>query len=226
MVGFIIKGVKYLFGKFLYAKHYVLSNSMLANQMPNDIDLNYMDYVRLSSLVLYAQEIKSRKIPGAIAELGVYKGKFARYINQHLPESKFYLFDTFEGFDQKDIAVEQSNSYSDGTQDFTNTSVTEVLNRMPKKEMCIVKQGFFPGTAEDLEETFSLVSIDTDLYEPIYQGLVYFYPRLSKGGYIMVHDYNNKDYPGAKDAVRKYCSENGISFTPIPDAMGSAIITK
>ena len=55
---------------------------------------------------------------------------------------------------------------------------------MAHPDNCIVKQGFFPETATDVEDTFCFVSIDTDLYEPIYQGLKFFYPKLEKGGYI------------------------------------------
>ena len=75
-------------------------------------------------------------------------------------------------------------------------------------------------------EEFVFVSIDTDLYDPIYNGLLYFYPRLIKGGYIFVHDYNNDGYTGAKKAVQQFCKENQISFTPLPDSCGTAIIAK
>jgi O-methyltransferase len=47
---------------------------------------------------------------------------------------------------------------------------------MKYKENCIVRKGYFPETAEDLEDEFVFVSIDADLYEPIYNGLCYFYP--------------------------------------------------
>ena len=70
------------------------------------------------------------------------------------------------------------------------------------------------------------VSIDADLYEPIYAGLQFFYKYLVRGGYIFVHDFNNDNYKGARKAVEQFCEEQNISFTPIPDAAGSVIITK
>jgi O-methyltransferase len=70
------------------------------------------------------------------------------------------------------------------------------------------------------------VSIDADLYDPIYNGLKYFYPRLKQGGYIFIHDYNNDSYKGAKEAVRFFCKENNLPYFPLPDAAGSAIIAK
>ena len=91
---------------------------------------------------------------------------------------------------------------------------------------CIVKAGFFPDSAKDLDVEFCFVSIDTDLYTPIKEGLNYFYNRLIPGGYIFVHDFNNENYPGARAAVEEFCSNNKINFIPIPDLGGSAIIVK
>jgi O-methyltransferase len=185
-----------------------------------------MDYIRLSTLELVANEINEKGINGAVAELGVYKGKFARYINQYFPDRKLYLFDTFKGFNESDIQSEIKNNFSQGNQDFTNTSVQQVLSIMPFKEKCIIKEGFFPDTAVGLEEEFVFVSIDADLFDPIYNGLQFFYPRLKKGGYIFVHDFNNDGYKGAKQAVEKFCTENNIGKLPIPDSCGTAVLIK
>jgi O-methyltransferase len=98
---------------------------------------------------------------------------------------------------------------------------------MKTKENCIIKKGYFPETAHEFEDTFAFVSIDVDLYEPIYNGLAYFYPRLERGGYIFIHDYNDgQKYIGVKEAVKKYCSENNIAYFPLSDNQGSAIIMK
>lgn len=185
-----------------------------------------MDYIRLATLELAANEIMERKVPGSVAELGVYKGKFARFINQYFPDRTFYLFDTFEGFHAADIESELKNKFSAGNQDFSNTSVEAVLRIMPNRERCVVRKGFFPDTAAGLEDKFAFVSIDADLYDPIYQGLCYFYPRLSEGGYIFIHDYNNQFYKGAKEAVDQYCREHTLRCLPLPDSCGTAIIMK
>lgn len=184
------------------------------------------NYVRISTLELVAQEIAEKKVPGNVAELGVYKGQFAKYINQLFPDRTFYLFDTFEGFDEKDVAVEVGNNYSTGKQDFSNTSVESVLAKMVNREKCVVKQGWFPESLGGLEDTFCFVSLDADLYKPIYDGLEYFYPRLSRGGYIFIHDYNNSGYEGAKAAVRAFSEKYNVGYTPMTDTWGSVIIAK
>jgi O-methyltransferase len=222
----IAAAFNYLFGRWLNAGKVRISYSLNFLGRRRKIDRNYMDYIRLATLELVADEINSKNIPGAVAELGVYKGKFARYINQYFPLRELYLFDTFKGFDQADIIAERANDFSSGGQDFSNTSVAEVLKEMSFPEKCIIRQGYFPASATGLEAAFVFVSIDTDLYEPIYSGLNYFYPLLMKGGYIFVHDYNNDAYKGAKQAVERFCIENSISKMPLPDSCGTAVLCK
>ena len=185
-----------------------------------------MDYVRFSSLELCSFEIYDRDISGAVAELGVYKGEFAERISQAFPDRTFYLFDTFNGFDLRDITVDRQDDFSTGMQDFSDTSVPVVLNRINHPGKCVVKQGFFPETAINVDDTFVFVSIDTDLYQPIYEGLKFFYPRLQRGGSIFVHDYNNDSYRGAKQAVRAFSDEFNVGFFPMSDCAGSVVIVK
>lgn len=223
MKAFIGKVWNFLFGKNLQV---VAVPSLIYLKRQRKVDRNYFDYVRTGTLELIVHEIKKKNVEGATAELGVYKGKFARFINGHFPDKKMYLFDTFEGFDEKDKNIEVEKNYSGADQDFKNTSVNAVLSIMPHPENIIIKKGYFPETAEGLEEKFCLVSLDTDLYEPIYNGLRYFYPRLSNGGYIMIHDFNNDLYLGARAAVEQFCKEERLNFVPIPDVAGTCIICK
>ena len=222
----ILQGINYLFGRFFNRNNAYINYSLIYVKRKRVIDRNYMDYIRLSTLELVANEINSNQIKGAVAELGVYKGKFARYINRYFPDRKLYLFDTFEGFAETDIKSEVQNTFSSGEQDFSNTSVKRVLSIMPFPGQCIIKEGYFPDTAKGLSEEFVFVNIDADLYEPIYNGLQYFYPRLNKGGYIFVHDYNNDAYKGAKEAVDKFCRENDLNKLPLPDSCGTAVLMK
>lgn len=212
--------------KWLATKNLYITKSLsYKDKQWNQLD-NTIDHIRYSILQLCISEIKQQNIDGNLAELGVYKGDFAKRINFLLPDKKLYLFDTFEGFDKRDTTKEVTQKYSSGQQDFSDTSEALVLSKMKKPENCIVRKGFFPDTAKGLDEIFAFVSIDADLYEPIYAGLQYFYPRLSKGGYIFIHDFSNDEYKGAREAVIRFTKEENISFVPVSDSCGTAIITK
>jgi O-methyltransferase len=220
------KGMNFLFGKTLHKNKIFMANSLSYLHRERKIDRNYFDYIRLATLELISQEINRKNLEGNAAELGIYRGKFARYINQYFPKRSLYLFDTFEGFDHRDIVSEKENKFSSGEQDFSDTSVDSVLKLMPYPEKCIPVKGFFPESAKNIDANFVFVSIDADLYEPIYNGLVFFYPRLVAGGYIFIHDFNNDNYKGSRKAVEQFCSEQKISCLPLPDSGGSAIILK
>ena len=212
---------------YLMKKGFIISYSMrrLKRQRLFNIFAN-LDYIRLSSLELVANEINENSIEGSVCELGVYTGQYARYINAAFKNRKLYLFDTFEGFDERDVNADIERNLLNEKHDFSNTSVDLVLSKMPFPENCIIKKGYFPETTINIEDNFAFVSIDADLFSPIYEGLNYFFPRLNCGGFIFIHDFNNMHYPGAKEAVKKFCKENNINYFPLCDGWGSAIIMK
>jgi O-methyltransferase len=214
--------------KALMSRGFVLTMTMRYLRRKRGISLpKYAgDYVRNSSLELVAHEISSKKITGNVAELGVYRGDFARIVNELFPDRKLYLFDTFEGFDRHDAAADKAKAYSAGNQDFSRTSIETILKKMPHPGTCVIKKGRFPESAAGLEDSFAFVSIDADLYAPIYDGLRFFYPRLSRGGYIFVHDFNNDEYKGAREAVLRFCGENNIPYVPMTDTCGTAVLSK
>jgi len=185
------------------------------------------DYFRISTLELMANQINQRNIKGNCAELGVYRGIFASKINEYFSDRKLYLFDTFEGFDSKEMLREKTKGNITEVFDFTKTTIEKVISIMPHPNNCIIKKGVFPNSVDDLDEKFVFVSLDTDLYNPIYEGLKYFYPRLSLGGTIFIHDYyNERRFKGVKEAVDKYCFENALFFVPLSDSCGTVVLSK
>ena len=111
MLGVLARGTNYLFGRFLHKKKIFIGSSLVLLNRERKIDRNYFDYIRLATLELVSYEIAKKNLEGSVAELGVYKGKFARYLNQYFPDRLLYLFDTFEGFDNRDIIREKENQF-------------------------------------------------------------------------------------------------------------------
>lgn len=183
------------------------------------------DPIRSALLSLIAEMQRQRNITGPMAEVGVFQGDFARQMSALFPERKIWLFDTFDSFDTKDMA-DSDNFISQYYQTFKKTSVEMVLDRMPFRDQCIIRKGYFPETARDVppDVRFSLVSLDADLYQPILAGLEFFYPRLTSGGVILIHDYNSHAWPGATQAVDEFTQLHSLYPLPVPDNEGSAVI--
>ncbi|MDD5438731.1 MAG: macrocin O-methyltransferase [Candidatus Omnitrophica bacterium] len=177
------------------------------------------DPVRFGAVWLAIDDIEKTHIAGAFAEAGVYQGKLSRYIHENAPGRKLYLFDTFEGFPGK---------YLKGKKDerFTDTSAAMVREILGDSDNILIRKGVFPETARDLDkETFAFVSIDFDLYESTLAALRFFYPRMSKGGYIFLHDYANPESEfGVSKATSEFLGDKPGRVIRIPDACGSAII--
>jgi len=206
--------------KKLLPKHRTLPTpAQLADSALPERDLGN-DYVRLATLELLCRRLAD--VPGAAAELGVYRGFFARCINQLFPERKLYLFDSFEGFGEEAQASESFQAAH------RNTAIEKVLAIMPYPEKVIVKPGFFPDSLDGLEEQFCLVSLDVDFYQTTLDGLRYFWPRLEKGGYLLLHDWGSPKLPGVRQALTAYERELGqrILSVPLCDVGGTNVLCK
>ena len=86
----------------------------------------------MKSFSLAVKEIYKRKLDGAVAEVGVYRGEFAQYMNQAFPDRKLYLFDTFDGFDAEEALKElrSENCTQAFIEAYKQTNVEIVLKRM------------------------------------------------------------------------------------------------
>ena len=187
------------------------------------------DYNRIRTFELLSDEIKSNNIDGNVAELGVFRGEFAKYINEVFSDRTLYLFDTFEGFRLEESEKEKENGNCGDAfiERFRNTNIQEVKNVMPNPTSIVFKQGLFPESLNGLEDSFAFVSIDVDFEQAIYDGLVYFVPRLTNGGYIMIHDYNSSTLRGVKSAIQNYEKKfEKLHKVPICDICGTLVLTK
>ena len=181
----------------------------------------------------FAEFVYDQGITGNVAECGVYRGYFAAKMNRSFYNRQLFLFDTFEGFDKRDIVMERnigSESFLGSAFNkvgfFNNTSVTEVLAQMPFAENIVVRKGWIPESFDGVDEVFCFVNLDLDLYQPMLESFMYFWERMAQGGVILCHDYLAKALSGVKRAVQDFEQQLGrfIPKTTIGDGSTIAII--
>lgn len=181
----------------------------------------YHDDVRYSTLALALARIQAEKIGGSFAEVGVYQGATSLFINRQCPDRTLYLFDTFEGFHHQDLE-------NGGDDRFKDTSIDAVRKLLGDSPVIHFRQGHFPETSIGLEnEKFAFVMSDVDMYQPSLEVLRFFYPRLVRGGYFFMHDYNSPESEHAVSrAAHEFMMDKPELLVEISDYSGSALFRK
>ena len=187
---------------------------------------NYYDKIRLYNIWFQINRIKHEKIEGSFAELGVYKGETAKIIHECANDKPLFLFDTYEGFDAKDLEYEVSDDPKYSTENFSDVNIDDIkLLINPNDNVQFIK-GYFPDSLrKEHDIKYAFVNLDADLYKPTLAALRYFYPRLSAGGVIIIHDYNHS-WDGNRKAIDEFASSIRDTIIEIPDSQGSAMIIK
>lgn len=180
------------------------------------------DYFRYATLGLAVQRILDEGIEGAFAEVGVWRGQTSAMLHRLAPQRRLYLFDTFSGFPDEDLPP--------GTQDgrFQDTSAAAVRARVGPSDSVTLVPGYVPETlAPHGEERFAFALLDLDLEAPTRGALDFFYPRLSPGGYLVIHDYNNPESDWAcKRTFDAFLADKPERVVEIGDMWGSALIRR
>ena len=126
------------------------------------------------------------RLPGAMAEVGVFQGASAKLLCEAKGDTELHLFDTFGGLPQSSTAdkgVHREKQYL--------CSLESVQKYLENYKNVFFYSGLFPESAKTMpERRFSFVHLDVDLYDSTLAGLEYFYPRLIPGGVILSHDYS------------------------------------
>lgn len=195
------------------------------------------DFNRMSPGSPYSQDRKwtlreyvkfTNALQGDLAECGCHVGTSAFFMAQVSTHGKLYLFDSFQGLsapDATDLPVGQSvMPWSKGGGDMT-ASETTLRHNLSRYDTIAVFPGWIPERfAEVADHQFRLIHVDVDLYQPTRDSLNFFYPRLVKGGVIVMDDYGFKTCPGATRAADELAASEGIEILHL--ATGQGVIMK
>jgi O-methyltransferase len=142
----------------------------------------------------------TERVAGPAVEVGVFKGASARLLRDSIPVSKtLHLLDTFEGLPEVDAVFD--HRFARGEFKTQYEEVSAYLSDLPNIRL---HKGLFPAeTGRSIEDlTFSFVHLDVDLYQGTLDSLNFFYPRMSRGGIIVSHDFRSAD--GVDRAFREF----------------------
>ena len=167
----------------LYGKHNIDALDVIT-EIKKETELLLTD---LEASQIYTAVKKTEKIDGSVAEVGTYKGGSAKIIRE-ATKKPLHLFDTFEGLPEISHN-DSSTQHHRGQYAASYDSVKNYLKGYPDIHFY---KGLFPSTAQPVKDMqFSFVHLDVDIYGSTLDCLEFFYPRMSRGGVIISHDYPN-----------------------------------
>lgn len=179
---------------------------------------------KVHALARAVEYVAARPVPGAFVECGVWRGGSMMAVALTLlrlgeATRDLYLFDTFEGMTEPgEEDVKQGGEHASDVlrRSSRDSSVWGVASLEEVRE-AVLSVGY-PGerihfVKGSVEETLpdqapaeiALLRLDTDWYSSTKHELVHLYPRLARGGVLIIDDYAY--WRGARRAVDEYVRE-------------------
>lgn len=181
----------------------------------------------------------SLDLSGDVVECGSFRGlssyvfcNYIRIADSDFQGAGYHIFDSFEGLsaptDEDMIANEEYGvvgkpSLAAGAFQGSLGTVKATLSDFPAVEY---HPGWIPESFKNIaERNYKFVHVDLDLYEPIKAAVEYFYPRMVKGGVIMIDEYGFPRWPGGQRALDEYCHKHNLT-TPLALTTGNGALFK
>jgi O-methyltransferase len=185
---------------------------------------------RLYGLYKAVEYVVRSRIPGDLVECGVWRGGSCMaaaltLLDLGSSDRDLYLYDTYAGMTKPgefDLDQRQQSALSTWRRSqrgevnaWCYASLDEVKANLattgyPSQRMHFIAgdiQATIPQTAP---ATIAILRLDTDFYDSTRHSLTHLFPRLSRGGVLIVDDYGH--WQGARKAVDEYLADNGISI--------------
>jgi hypothetical protein len=198
-----------------------------------ELAINCVDYSLLQIEGLYniynsIEYLCRNGIAGDIVECGVFKGGAMMMAAESLIhfcsfDRDIFLFDTFEWPTRPtDLDVDiDGNRAADLLNDFERRGlrfkpfVEEVKDNLRKTSYPFNRFRMVIGPVEqtlphDGVGPIALLRLDTDFYESTYHSMVHLFPKLVRGGVLILDDYGF--WKGCRKAVDQYIAENGLAL--------------
>jgi O-methyltransferase len=184
---------------------------------------------RIFSLCEAVRYVQENKIEGDIVECGVWKGGSMMAVAEALLRAgdisrDLYLFDTYDGMSSPtendiDISGVSAKSLLDSSDKESEESIwcratLEVVKKaLETTGYQMEKIHFVKGMVEQTipnsaPDKIALLRLDTDWYESTKHEMEHLFPRLSRGGVLIIDDYGH--WQGARKAVDEYIKKNEI----------------
>lgn len=165
-------------------------------------------------LYLYLDALwKRRDLPGAVVEIGCYRGGTSLLASRFLRRSgfprRYIAYDTFGGFVEDQFHADvKLGTPTDFRRHFADNSLALVrrsLDRYDGKEIELVQGDIATLPDSALPDQIAVALVDVDLDIPVHKALERILPRMVKGGIVFVDDCpENYSWAGARVGYKRF----------------------
>ena len=164
-----------------------------------------------------------QNVPGELVECGVFKGGGSFVILSGTKEKRLFGFDSFEGLSEPDV-IDRPDSekvFQWAKNDMRVPIAVAQANLASFGERVRLHPGWIPNEFDAVaDDTFALLHIDVDLYDPTFASLDFFYPRMNLGGVIVCDDYGFLSCPGARMAMDDFFADKPENVVHLTSGQG------
>lgn len=205
--------------------NYILKQNLEDNELRTELISELKGTTPVEAFYIIHALHQVKEIDGDICELGIAQGDTSVLIaNEIRKQNKtLWLFDSFEGLPKptkEDILIDDVFNLGDiskyeGTMAFPDAIVKQKINKRKLTENKInIVPGFINEEYQWPKELkkVSFAYIDFDFYLPIKIALEFLHNKISRGGIIIVDDYDFFS-SGAKKAVDEFLDINRNEFS-------------
>lgn len=169
----------------------------------------------------------AKKIEGDFVECGVNKGGMSlaimHYTDFNTLNKKFWLLDTYKGFDIAQLTSDQKERLSFDYYDECYESVVKTFNPYPNAKII---RGTVPDTLHHVEtDKVAYLSIDMNIPQPEVAALDYFWEKLVPGAIVVLDDYNWPKNRDQKTALDRAVAKFDVKILEMPTGQGLIVKT-
>lgn len=144
-----------------------------------------------------------------IAEIGVFKGDFSKFIFDNLDPKELFLVDVFEGYLGSGDKDGENMQYTDLNTEYIK--LKEYFSQNLNVNIIKSKSSDFINNLND--DYLDLIYIDGDHeYDGVKSDLLLSFNKVKKGGFICGHDYVSPRFHGVVTAVDEFCNEKNLQI--------------
>ena len=170
---------------------------------------------------------RAARLAGDFVECGVWRGFLSTAIMNYLPwptmSKRFYLFDTFDGLDERYLTSAESANRDklNHLRPYYRDNWSFVERHFADYRGTVLVKGSVPDTLSiHAIERVCFLSLDMNCAIPELRAIEHFWDRLVPSAPVLLDDYGFVSYEEQKRSMDEFAASRGVAILALPTGQG------